>query len=104
MIRRLRLKFVAVCMALVTAVLAAVLGAVLGAVRENISDLSGQVLQRVIQEEPSAGRGVRILASGSAGTGYSCPTSPSISGPAGPGLTPPTSPAAPTPIWRIRRN
>ena len=52
MIRRLRLKFVAVCMALVTAVLAAVLGAVLGAVRENISDLSGQVLQRVIQEEP----------------------------------------------------
>ena len=54
MIRKLRLKFVAVCMAMVTAVLAVVLFAVFVSVERNIEDLSRQVLRRVIQEERSA--------------------------------------------------
>ena len=52
MIRRLRLKFVAVCMAMVTAVLAVVCFAIFAALRSNVEDLSRQVLHRVIQEEP----------------------------------------------------
>ena len=54
MIRKLRLKFVAVCMAMVTAVLAVVLFAVFVSVERNIEELSRQVLRRVIQEERSA--------------------------------------------------
>ena len=54
MIRKLRLKFVAVCMAMVTAVMAVVLFAVFASVERNIEDLSRQVLRRVIQEERSA--------------------------------------------------
>ena len=54
MIRKLRLKFVAVCMAMVTAVMAVVLFAVFASVERNIEELSRQVLRRVIQEERSA--------------------------------------------------
>ena len=51
MIRKLRLKFVAVCMALVTAVLAAVCFSIFAALRGNVEDLSRQILHRVIQED-----------------------------------------------------
>ena len=55
MIRKLRLKFVAICMALVTAILAAVFFSVYFSMARNISDLSRQVLYRVVQEEPVRG-------------------------------------------------
>ena len=55
MIRKLRLKFVAVCMAMVTAVLAVVCLAILAALQGNVENLSRQVLHRVIQEEPMPG-------------------------------------------------
>ena len=51
MIRKLRLKFVAVCMLLVTAVLAAGFGAAYAAARYNIERNSTAVLQRVIKED-----------------------------------------------------
>ena len=59
MIRALRLKFVAVCMALVTAVLAVVFCAAYFAMEQNIENISQQVLHRVIQEErlPAIGPG-----------------------------------------------
>ena len=50
MIRKLRLKFVAICMALVTAVLAAVLLSVYFSVRQNAEDLSRQLLYQVVQD------------------------------------------------------
>lgn len=50
LIRKLRLKFVAVCMAMVTAVLAVVFMSVYFSVQRNAEALSRQVLQRVIQE------------------------------------------------------
>ena len=59
MIRKLRLKFVAMCMALVTAVLAVVCLAIFVALRNNVEDLSRQLLHRVIQEEPFPGGGRR---------------------------------------------
>ncbi|MCI8328921.1 MAG: HAMP domain-containing histidine kinase [Oscillibacter sp.] len=59
MIRKLRLKFVAVCMAMVTAVLAAVCVSIFAALRGNVEDLSRQVLHRVIQEQPFPGGGPR---------------------------------------------
>lgn len=56
-IRKLRLKFVAVCMAMVTAVLAVVCFSIFAALGDNVEDLSRQVLHRVIQEEaPPGGR------------------------------------------------
>lgn len=55
MIRKLRLKFVAVCMAMVTAVLAVVCFAIFAALRGNVEDLSRQVLHRVIQEDALPG-------------------------------------------------
>ncbi len=55
MIRKLRLKFVAVCMAMVTAVLAVVCFAIFAALRGNVEDLSREVLHRVIQEEALPG-------------------------------------------------
>ena len=55
MIRKLRLKFVAICMVLITAVLAVVLLSVYFAMQRNIQDLSRQLLHRVIQEEPFPG-------------------------------------------------
>lgn len=51
MIRKLRLKFVAICMLLVTAILAAVLLSVYFAMQRNIQDLSRQLLYRVIQQD-----------------------------------------------------
>ena len=54
MIRKLRWQFVGVCMALVLTVLAAVFAAAYHAVRQNIEDLSRQVLTQVIRED---GRG-----------------------------------------------
>ena len=55
MIRKLRLKFVAICMALVTAILAVVFFSVYLSMARNISDLSHQVLYRVSQEETIGG-------------------------------------------------
>ena len=55
MIRKLRLKFVAICMAMVTAVLAVVCFAIFAALRGNVADLSREVLYRVIQEEALSG-------------------------------------------------
>ena len=53
MIRKLQLKFVAICMVLVTAVLSVIFGAVYMAMGQNIEALSRQVLQRVIDETAS---------------------------------------------------
>lgn len=59
MIRKLRLKFVAVCMAMVTAVLAVVFMSVYFSVQRSAETLSRQVLQRVIQEaDQSHGKGI----------------------------------------------
>ena len=55
MIRKLRLKFVAICMALVTAILTVVFFSVYLSMARNISDLSRQVLYRVSQEETIGG-------------------------------------------------
>ena len=49
MIRKLRLKFVAICMALVTLVLSSVLFAVYISSQHSIENLSHQVLRQVIQ-------------------------------------------------------
>lgn len=51
MIRRLRLKFVAICMALVTVVLAAVFSSVYMTAARNMESLSRQVLYRVLQDD-----------------------------------------------------
>ena len=53
MIRKLRLKFVAICMVLITAVLAVVLLSVYFAMQRNIQDQSRQLLYRVIQQSAS---------------------------------------------------
>ena len=53
MIRKLRLKFVAICMLLVTAVLAAVLLVNFMSLKRNVEGLSTQVLHRVMQESAS---------------------------------------------------
>ena len=59
MIRKLRLKFVAVCMAMVTAVLAVVFMSVYFSVQRSAETLSRQVLQRVIQEsDQTHGEGI----------------------------------------------
>ena len=50
MIRRLRLKFVALSMALVTVVLAAVFLSVFFAMRGNVQRLSRQLLQQVAED------------------------------------------------------
>lgn len=50
MLRKLRVKFVAICMSLVTVILAVVFSSSLLSIRQNITDLSRQVLHRVIQE------------------------------------------------------
>ena len=56
MIRKLQIKFVAMCMLLVTAVLAVAFLAVLFSAQRNIEVISHQVLQRVIQEDSPGGR------------------------------------------------
>ena len=55
MIRKLQLKFVAVCMTLVMVVLGAVLVSIFLSARQNLEVLSHQVLQRVIREDTSHG-------------------------------------------------
>ena len=55
MIRKLQIKFVAICMLLVTAVLAGVFLAVFFTARQNIEIISRQVLQRVIDEDLPGG-------------------------------------------------
>lgn len=52
MIRKLRLKFVAVCMLLVTAVLGVVFSSVYSSAEQNIERTSRAVLQRVISQDP----------------------------------------------------
>ena len=56
MIRKLRLKFVAICMVLITAVLAAVFFSGSCSMTRNISALSRQVLHQVVQEENMGSR------------------------------------------------
>ena len=55
MIRKLRLKFVAICMALVTAVLAVVFLSVYFTMERSIETLSRQVLYRVAQDSVYSG-------------------------------------------------
>ena len=56
MIRHLRVKFVLICMLLVTLVLSAVFAAMFTATRQNIYDSSLEVLERVIGRDGSLGR------------------------------------------------
>ena len=58
MIRKLRLKFVAICMALVTAVMAVVFVSVYVSMERNVEALSRQVLHRVVEEIPSGRNGI----------------------------------------------
>ncbi len=58
MIRKLRAKFVAISMALVTVVLAAVFFSVHFAVRRNIEDITHQLLLQVVQEDALTAGGV----------------------------------------------
>ena len=51
MIRKLQIKFVAMCMTLVTAVLGVVFTAVFFSAKQNIEVISHQVLQRVMQDD-----------------------------------------------------
>ena len=51
MIQKLRRKFVAICMAMVTAVLAVVFCSIYYSVQQNIETLSEQVLHRVVRED-----------------------------------------------------
>ena len=55
MIRKLRRQFVTVCMTLVALVLAAVFGSAYHAVRQNIEDLSRQMLQQVLTADNGRG-------------------------------------------------
>ena len=56
MIRKLQIKFVSMCMVLVTAVLCVVFLAVYFSAKQNIELISQQVLQRVISEDLPGGR------------------------------------------------
>jgi len=57
LIRKLRLKFVAISMALVTVVLAMVFWSIYSSMKHNIEDLSHQVLTQVV-ENPAIGSGI----------------------------------------------
>ncbi|MBE6964224.1 MAG: HAMP domain-containing histidine kinase [Ruminococcaceae bacterium] len=70
MIRKLRVKFVAVCMVLVTAVLAVVFSSLYVSYRRSIEDVSGQVLSRVIRQPAQyPGAGTLILPEFGIGSG-----------------------------------
>ena len=56
MIRKLQIKFVAMCMVLVTAVLAVVFVAVFLSAKQNIEVISHQVLERVMQDDTPSSR------------------------------------------------
>ncbi|MBQ8390287.1 MAG: hypothetical protein IJX52_04850 [Oscillibacter sp.] len=51
MIRKLRIKFVAICMALVSAVLLTVLAVASFSLEHNITNISDQILRRALQED-----------------------------------------------------
>lgn len=51
MIRKLRLKFVAICMALVTVILAAVFFSVFLAMQQNVENLSRELLHQVLEDD-----------------------------------------------------
>ena len=53
MIRKLQIKFVAMCMAMVTAVLAVVFFSAFASARQNIQVISTEVLERVLRESSS---------------------------------------------------
>ena len=73
MIRKLQIKFVAMCMILVTAVLGVVFTAVFFSAKQNIEVISHQVLQRVMETTlPAAGR---IWARTGRGKTFCCPIS-----------------------------
>ena len=57
MLRKLRLKFVAICMALVTAILAVVFISVYVSMTRNVENLSRQVLHQVLQDPSFGERG-----------------------------------------------
>ena len=52
MLRKLRIKFIAVCMALITLTMAVVVGAVLFSAGENLERISREVLHRAMAEKP----------------------------------------------------
>ena len=72
MIRKLQIKFVAMCMILVTAVLGVVFTAVFFSAKQNIEVISHQVLQRVMEDDTPSGR---IWGSTGAGKTFCCPIS-----------------------------
>ena len=57
MIRKLRLKFVAICMALVTAILAVVFVSVYISMERNVEELGRQVLYQVLKDPAFNERG-----------------------------------------------
>lgn len=65
MIRKLRLKFVAICMALVTAILAAVIFSVLFAMQRNVENLSQELLHQVLNEQNGGQPNIHITIDGS---------------------------------------
>lgn len=73
MIRKLQIKFVAMCMILVTAVLGVVFTAVFFSAKQNIEVISHQVLQRVMEDDTPSGR--PIWGSTGAGKTFCCPIS-----------------------------
>ena len=73
MIRKLQIKFVAMCMILVTAVLGVVFTAVFFSAKQNIEVISHQVLQRVMEDDTPSGR--PDLGPTGAGKTFCCPIS-----------------------------
>ena len=100
MIRKLRLKFVLICMSLVTAILAVVFSSVFFAIRQNVRDLSRQLLYQVAQNESSLGTGGLPSAQITIGDHHVVllPILPSMSIPT-PAAIWRTSPVEPMPTW-----
>ena len=65
MIRKLRLKFVAICMTLVTVILAAVFFSVFFAVQQNVESLSRELLHQVLNERDGGQPNIHITIDGS---------------------------------------
>ena len=65
MIRKLRLKFVAICMALVTVILAAVFFSVFLAMQRNVESLSQELLHQVLNERNGGQPNIHITIDGS---------------------------------------
>ena len=75
MIRKLQIKFVAMCMILVTAVLGVVFTAVFFSAKQNIEVISHQVLERVIQDDAPNSRPALGPNQTGAGKTFCCPIS-----------------------------